>query len=251
MAPGGVLGAWQQLQSEMDSPPSLTAATQVSTFMIQEDVLETAMLMDDNVHSNLWWWHAARGAFYLLREREPFAGWASSKLWAWLSTGTHIRVPRDHGELVGADSPFVILVHGSCRAVPNTYVSPQGETGSKKERRGTGMSTLLPLRSSCAGRGTTAAAEAKRVFSGPDLIIASTDNTYLFKHDSLVFVPSRESASWLPPSWSFTPAKTTLGAAKDIPPPPAAAYRTVEGDAESITPQQGSPQLGAADHLSA
>ena len=238
----------------------------MSCYTLTEDVIQAAMNWDDNVEGNLWWWHAARGAFFLLRDREPFALWEPSKLWHWLSTGTHVRVarsapnlaiatalaplppvhthspprthtnpvptppkshqtslPRDHGELVGADSPFVILVHGNCRAVPNAYVSPTVENVSKKDRRVSGIN-LLPLRGTLTtgtrGSITAAAASAKRVFSGPDLIVANPDNTYLFKHDSLVFVPSRENAAWLPLSHTFPMAKTSLGAARDIPPPP-------------------------------
>ena len=227
MPPGGVLGEWQQLQSEVSPAPRLTASTNVATLTLSDEVLTAAMQWDDNVEGNLWWWHAARGAYFLLREREPFAGWQPSKLWRWLQTGTHVRVARDHGELIGADSSFVMLIHGSCRAVPTQMPSARGEDlkqDSRKPqegRRGSGGLGLglLPMRASCQAGRDAAAMPAKRVYNGPDLIVASSDNSYLFKHDSLVFVPSAESANWLPANWQFPMAKAVLGNGKAMPPP--------------------------------
>lgn len=125
LPPGGVLGEWHHLQSEMRSPLRLTADTRMSTLILPEDALSAALMWDSNIESNLWWWHAARGAFFLLRGRQPFAGWQPSKLWGWLSTGSHLRLARDLGR--GAwwpSSQFTILIHGSCHAGSSHFSSP-------------------------------------------------------------------------------------------------------------------------------
>ena len=124
-------GEWQQLQSEIAPGPKMTASTPVTALTLTDEVLMAAMQWDDNVEGNLWWWHAARGAYFHLREREPFYSWQPSKLWRWLQSGQHIRVAKDHGELIGAESPFVILVHGSCRAVQNVVNSARGTSRAR------------------------------------------------------------------------------------------------------------------------
>ena len=252
MPPGGVIGEWQVLQSELRSQPRLSAGTAVSVLTVTEDVLAGAMQSDDNVEGNLWWWHAARGAFFLLRDRAPFCTWAPSKLWNWLSTGTHVRVARDQGELVGADSPFVILLHGACRAVPNAYVSPSstGDGAVKKGRSSSACGLLPQMRGSTAHGSaktvgaTDVGASQKRVFSGPDIIVASSDNTYLFKHDSLVFVPSRDHAAWLPQGWAFPAGKP--GSAAVVPEPSKRNYGAVVPAAAAVVaaaaPPSGTPR---------
>ncbi len=232
---GAPLGEWLLLQDKerLVQRPRVVAETAVTCVTLPIDVLDEARVEDKHIETNLWWARCQREAFCYCRKLRPFAKWQPSKLWRWLQLGKHVKVPAGHG-LLKETMPFVVLLHGSCH-VSYTEAGPEPHGGADAggaphrestgarhdrqtaiggQRRQLGSMVLLGSGAKIADLLTFHTHHSKskdmvgdelvgsggggKTVSAPEVIYCHEQIAYHFRQDSLVFIPSEASLSWLP-----------------------------------------------------
>jgi len=226
---GAPLGEWLLLQPSMAQMPRVVAHTVCQCLVLPEDTLTAAMQQDEQLTANLWWARCQRETFCLLRKLEPFCWWQASKLWQWVAFGRHIKVPEGRGQL-GAQAPFVVLVHGKCHISYQEHMNDNGDSAGARysidgQRRRLGSMKLLGSGAKIADlltfhtknakptgkesplttpHGTPTNGGGGKWVPGPDVVHCHEEISYHFSRDSLVFIPSERGLPWLPTNYLFS-----------------------------------------------
>ena len=195
--------------------PRVLAHSVCQCLLLAEDTLTAAMQQDEQLTTNLWWARCQRETFCLLRKLEPFCWWQASKLWQWVALGRHIKVPEGRGQL-GAQAPFVVLVHGKCHISYQEHMHDNGDSAGARysidgQRRRLGSMKLLGSGAKIADlltfhtknakptgkesplttpHGTPTNGGGGKWVPGPDVVHCHEEISYHFSRDSLVFIPS-------------------------------------------------------------
>ena len=247
---GAPLGEWLLLQPGLAHVPRVVAHTPTTCLKLSERDLFAAMQADEGLATNLWWGRTQREAYCFLRKLEPFCWWYPSKLWRWVMLGKFVKVPEGRGQLGVQAPFVVLVqgrCHVMYQEVP---IGSDAEAGARQQSRGRGdrdarrsslgsmkllgsgarIADLLTFHHSKAGAGAFGSPGSAllrphsplaglagggmggggRWVPGPEIIHCHEEIAYHFARDSLVFVPSELSLTWLPSTMVFSPGGTSL-----------------------------------------